>query len=150
MSSLPGLPVGLRRSPRSAAKLCKGIKMEGLTAEQSGLLLSLAHYTGWSADRIRLKIKEVTNVDTKAEDVWSFHWRWVMDRGKKQELCLEEIEVMQSMLRSVGESLTLSGKPLHLTIQPVSHDLANSLIALLPPTLSFPYPYPCGILMKLT
>jgi hypothetical protein len=98
--------------------------MEGLTVEQTALLLSLAYCTGWSADRIRLKIKEVTDVDVKAENVWSFHWRWIMDRGNQQAVRAEEIEVMQCVLRSLGITLPAMGRPLHATQQPVRHDIA--------------------------
>jgi hypothetical protein len=98
--------------------------MEGLTSEQTAVLLSLAHCTGWSADRVRLKIKEETHVDIKAEDVWSFHWRWVMDRGKQHTVRAEEVEVMQCVLRGLGITLTSMGRPLHATQQPVRHDLA--------------------------
>jgi hypothetical protein len=110
--------------------------MEGLTAAQTGLLLSLAHFTGWSAGRIRLKIKEVTDLDLTAEDIWSFHWSWVEDRGKETP-SQREIEVMKWVLKSIGITLTATAKPLYLTPRPVRHSLANSLITPLSPAFSF-------------
>jgi hypothetical protein len=137
MNSSPDPSMVLRRSPRSVAKLCKNMKMEGLTATQTSLLLSLAHCTGWSADRIRLKIKEVTDLDLTAEDIWSFHWSWVEDRGKKEILSQGEIEVMKWVLKSIKITLTAMAKPLYLTPRPVRHSLANSLIIPLSPAFSF-------------
>jgi hypothetical protein len=100
-----------------------------LSCHDTGLLLALAHCSGWSADRIKLKIKKVSGIEFKPEDIWSFHWRWVMDRGNGA-MCREDIEAMLWVLKEYGITLSEVGKkPLHTTEQPVSHCLVD-------------YPYP--------
>jgi hypothetical protein len=96
---------------------------EGLNTSQIALLLSLSQCTGWSADRIGLKMFDITQKQLKAEDIWGFHWRWTIEREKKtnqDKLLEEEIELMIFILKSVGVQLKKLGEPLNRTVQPVS------------------------------
>jgi hypothetical protein len=113
--------VVLRRSPRTIEKICDGIKMGNLTLYETGVLLSLAQCSGWSADRIKLKISKIADekFDYKAEDIWSFHWQWILKRGE-QAVSDEDIVVMLSVLKREGITLSELGRPLNTTEQPVS------------------------------
>jgi hypothetical protein len=108
-----------RRSPRTIEKLFGEIQMAELTKRQTRILLSLAQCTGWSADHIRLKMKEVSGKTIKPEDIWSFHWQWVMDRGT-QVKGPEEIDVMLALLKEEGVTLSKIGRALYTREQPVS------------------------------
>lgn len=93
--------------------------MAELTKRQTRVLLSLAQCTGWSADYIRLKMKEVSGKTIKPEDIWSFHWQWMMDRGT-QVVGPEEIDIMLALLKEEGVTLSKIGRALHTREQPVS------------------------------
>jgi hypothetical protein len=96
---------------------------EGLNIDQIALLLSLAQCTGWSADRIGLKMFEIYQKQLKAEDIWDFHWRWIIEREKKMNedrFLEEEMELMIFIMKSIGVQLKELGKPLNRTAQPVS------------------------------
>lgn len=118
--------------------------MDGLTPEQTSLLLSLAQLSGWCADRIGLKIREITNVDLMAEDIWTFNWRWIFNGDKNPAVTVkpQEIEVMQSVLKDYGITLPAGAKlqPLHLTELPVCQLLL--VLWEFPSSLSF---FPRGI-----
>ena len=89
------------------------------TFEQTAILLALAHLTGWSADRISLKIKEVTKKALTAEEVWMVHGRWVLDRKTGEQLSVDERELMEMLLKGIDVQVTGSMKPLSQTVQPV-------------------------------
>jgi hypothetical protein len=141
MSDLPAEIVAflrsLRRSERSINRLCNGVQMTTeietgtltLDRQQTALLLGLAHLSGWSADHIRLRIAEITGIYFKAEDIWSFHRRWVMKRGNGV-IGRPDIEVMLCALKDNGIELSQIGRSLHETEQPVSHN---------PSSLSLPF-----------
>jgi hypothetical protein len=95
--------------------------MEPLTPLHTSLLLALAQCSGWSADRIRLKILEVAGEEIKAEIIWSFHWRWFMGQGNEGEkMCRKDVEAMLCVMKEYGITLPELGRPLHKTEQPVS------------------------------
>lgn len=132
---MAGLPVPVpselfapRKSPRTIEKLFNGVKMKPLTGPLTGLLLALTNCSGWSADRIRLEIIKIAGNELEeldyveefeAEDIWGFHWRWVMNRGNGA-LCREDIEVMLCVLKEYGIILSELGIPMHKMEQPVS------------------------------
>ena len=93
--------------------------MAELTKRQTRVLLSLAQCTGWSADYIRLKMKDVSGKIIKPEDIWSFHWQWAMNRGT-QFVGPREIDVMLALLKEEGVTLPKIGRALHTREQPVS------------------------------
>ena len=115
--------VVLRRSPRTMEKICDGVQMGNLTPYQTSLLLALAQYSGWSADRIRLKISKMSNgkFEYKAEDIWSFHWQWVFSRGFERDMSDEDTITMLSAMKREGIILSELGRPLYKTEQPVSY-----------------------------
>ncbi len=55
----------------------------------------------------------------KPEDIWSFHWQWIMDRGG-QIVGPEEIDIMLALLKEEEVTLSKIGRALHTTEQPVS------------------------------
>jgi hypothetical protein len=118
-----------RRSPRSIERFCNDLKLENLTSEQTALLLSLSQLSGWSADRIALKIFELSRVKLTAEEVWNFHGKWIFAREGKYDLDWEEQDIAEYLLSDAGIILTHSnplvrlehlGRPLHKTFEPVS------------------------------
>lgn len=128
MADTPCNLLASRRSSRTIEKLCNGVQIkthdsdgEVVTLDRwhTGLLLALAHCTGWSADHVALKIKNVTGTDFTAEDIWSFHWRWVLDRGTQVELQRKDLQAMLWVLKQEGFILPALGQPLHKTEQPV-------------------------------
>jgi hypothetical protein len=108
-----------RRSPRSAQRLCGRISIPEFSKEQTATLLSLAHCTGWSADRISLRIKKLTKVTLAAEKIWILHWRWVMERHTGEQLYADEREMMEILLKEIGVKVTELMRPLSQTVQPV-------------------------------
>ncbi len=55
----------------------------------------------------------------KAEDIYDFHWQWVLRRGKGWEVSVEEKEIMLLLLREVGVVVKELGRPLNRTMSPV-------------------------------
>ena len=106
-----------RRSPRSIERLCGRISIPELSDEQTATLLALAHCTGWTADRISLKIKEVMKVAMTAEKIWFLHRHWVLDRNKT--VSVDEREIMEMLLKEIGVKVTALMRPLSSTVQPV-------------------------------
>jgi len=118
-----------RRSPRSIERFCRDLKLENLTSEHTAVLLSLSQLSGWSADRIALKIFDLSRVKLTAEQVWNFHRNWIFARGGKDDLDREEQEIAEYLLSDAGIILTnpsplirleYLGRPLSKTIEPVS------------------------------
>lgn len=108
-----------RCSPRSFERMCNGVVVQGLTTEQTATLLTLAHCTGWSADSISNKIKDITGVKVTAESVWDTHRDWV--RGRRgEQLSADTTKVMQILLNRVGVNTSTMGAPLSRTFRPVS------------------------------
>ena len=56
----------------------------------------------------------------RAEDVWSFYWRWVISRGGSNDTSIEEVEIMKVLMQDAKVNLERFEKPLNQTIQPVS------------------------------
>jgi len=119
-------PYPTRRSPRSIERVCNGLDIPGLDNSQTALLLSLAYSTGWSADRISLKIGEVTGVELTAEQVYMFHCRWIIDRSNRR-LSVEESELMSVLLREAGVRVSGDEAPLSETDVPVCCPPSNSV-----------------------
>jgi hypothetical protein len=90
-----------------------------LTLRDTGLLLALAQCSGWSADRIKVEIMNVSGIELKPEDIWSFHRQWIMDRGNG-DVGRNDIEAMLSVLNDYDITLPVLGRPLHKTEKPVS------------------------------
>lgn len=127
----PNSHIGMatRRSPRSIERFCNDLRLENLTSEQTALLLSLSQLSGWSADRIALKIFELSRVKLTAEEVWNFHGKWIFAREGKDDLDWEEQDIAEYLLSDAGIILSHSnplvrleylGGPLHKTFEPVS------------------------------
>jgi hypothetical protein len=117
-----------RRSPRSVDRFCNDLKLQNLTSEQTALLLSLSQLSGWSADRIALKIFNLSRVKLTAEEVWNFHGKWIFARKGKNDLDWEEQDIAEYLLSDAGINLTHQnpviileylGRPLHKTFEPV-------------------------------
>lgn len=117
--------VATRRSPRSIKALCNETIIPLLNYEQTAVLLSLAHCTGWSADQIANKVAEVTDVVLPPEVVWDYHSGWVWDRNGGECLSTSEWETMQMLMRAISVEITEAGRPLSRTAKPVRsfHDL---------------------------
>lgn len=96
-----------------------------MTADQTATLLALAHCTGWSADRIAHKLKDVTDLELSAEVVWSVHDVWVKERGGEY-LEADDIEMMHVLLRRTGVDMPNFGVPLNRTEYPVSYSRSNN------------------------
>ena len=120
-----------RRSPRSVERFCKGLQLENLGFEQIAVLLSLAQLSGWSADRIALKVYDLYHVIVTAEQIWNFYWKWILDRDGSNELDDAEQEIAECVLSEAGITLPHpdpNNKPMHLgrplskTTQPVSFE----------------------------
>jgi len=107
-----------RLSPRAVERLCNDMMPPGMTVDQTATLLALAHCTGWSADRIANKLKEVTGFGLDAEVVWSLYDTWVKERGGEQ-LGADDIEMMQVLLRKIGVDMPTFCLPLNRTEYPV-------------------------------
>jgi len=122
-------PMPARRSPRSVERFCKGLQLESLASEQIAVLLSLAQLSGWSADRIALKIYDLYHVNVTAEQIWNLYWKWILNRDGSNELEDAEQAIAECVLSNAGITLTHSGpngkrdyvgRPLSETTQPVS------------------------------
>jgi hypothetical protein len=129
MADIPCNLLALRRSSRTIEKLCNGVQIKTHDSDgdvvtldpwYTGLLLALSHCTGWTADYIALEIKKYTGLEFTAEDIWSFHGRWVMDRGTQVELSQGDLQAMLWVLKQEGFMLPELGRPLHMTEKPVS------------------------------
>ncbi|KAE9370502.1 hypothetical protein N431DRAFT_411916 [Stipitochalara longipes BDJ] len=129
MADAPCNLMAPRRSGRTIEKLCNGVQINTLDSDgdivtlnrwYTGLLLALAHCSGWTADHIALEIKNVTGKEFTAEDIWSFNRRWVLDRGIQVELSREDFQAMLWVLKQEGFMLPEIGRPLHKTEQPIS------------------------------
>lgn len=125
----PQIGMATRRSPRSIERFCNELRLQNLTSEQTALLLSLSQLSGWSADRIALKIFELSRVRFTAEEVWDFHGNWILARKGRDDLNWEEQDIAEYLLTDAGIILTSSnpsvrleylGRPLHKTFEPVS------------------------------
>jgi hypothetical protein len=69
-----------------------------------------------------LKLKEIvrTGVPFKAEDVWNFHWRWILSRGGSDVASVGDTDIMKLLMKDAGVELAVMGNPLNRTVQPVS------------------------------
>lgn len=110
------LPV--RRSPRSINRFCNGFTHPGFTIDQTAILLALAHCSGWSADRIAGAIENITGTALSAEQVYNFHWSWIVRRDGDY-LSIDDFEVAQCVLGGIGVRLVARGRPLNHTMYPV-------------------------------
>ncbi|KAH7342797.1 hypothetical protein BKA65DRAFT_297986 [Rhexocercosporidium sp. MPI-PUGE-AT-0058] len=114
-----------RRSPRSIAGLCGKECLKGLDETQSALVISLAHLSGWSAERISSTIGARYSTEVLPEEIWRYLWRWVfsLDRSDQNEPSEEEHELMKATVMESGIELEVgeeASKPLHLTSEPVT------------------------------
>lgn len=117
-----------RRSPRSVERFCKGLQLESLAFEQIAVLLSLAQLSGWSADRIALKLYDLYHVNVTAEQIWNLHQKWILDRDDSNELEHAEQVIAECVLADAEITLThpdtnikpdYVGRPLSKTTKPV-------------------------------
>jgi hypothetical protein len=120
-----------RRSPRFIERFCKGLQLENLAFEQIAVLLSLGQLSGWSADRIALKIFDLYQVKVMAEQIWNFYWKWILDRDGNNELDEAEQEIAECILSEAGITLVhpnpdteqkYLGRQLSKTTPPVSFE----------------------------
>jgi hypothetical protein len=107
-----------RRSPRSVERICYGIQLPGITSEHLATLFALAHCTGWTAERIALKFKEVAGVELTAEQIWSLHNSWVTRRGGDY-LDLLDAELLRFLLCRIRVDISAFRTPLNRTQIPV-------------------------------
>lgn len=55
----------------------------------------------------------------KDEEIYDFHWQWVLKRGGEENLGVEENEIILSVMREVGVVVKELGRPLYRTMSPV-------------------------------
>jgi hypothetical protein len=109
-------------SPRSVTKFCHGIEYGYLASELTATLISLAHCSGWSADRIRLAILEKGyHFNESAEWIWHLHRQWMLVRGPSG-LSTEEADIADFLLQDFGLDSASQVRPLSNTHQPVSNE----------------------------
>lgn len=97
--------------------------MRGCSYEQTCVLVSLAHCTGWTAERIGLAMDEIFDLHLAAKDIWNFHARW--------HVCHDEgpdVELMKYFMDGVGVRLEVIGRPLSETLPPVGTYLRYLLV----------------------
>jgi hypothetical protein len=63
-------------------------------------------------------VETVTGVTLNAEQVYNFHWSWIVRRGG-EDLSLEGFEVAQTVLKGVDVCLSTREIPLSQTTYPV-------------------------------
>lgn len=89
--------------------LCAGITIPGLEISQVALILSCAHLTGWSAEKISNQFRERFPGATRVapETLWHAHWKW-------QHVCSRAS--VKEIRQNVNDMLGILS---HYTIQPV-------------------------------
>ncbi|KAG9237723.1 hypothetical protein BJ875DRAFT_540203 [Amylocarpus encephaloides] len=92
-----------RRSPRTIQALTNGLLLKGFDSIQTAVAISLCHCTGWSADRVALKMHEVFGVKITAEEIFDFDRRWVTVNGVTVKESTEGTMIV--MGRIAGEEL---------------------------------------------
>lgn len=95
-----------------------------MTIEQTAMLFALCHCTGWSAERITNKFREVTGVEIYPAQAWDFHRAWVKHRGG-EDLAPEDTKVMNVLLQQAGVDISTFGPPLNRTSFPVCYSDHN-------------------------
>ncbi|KAK0125351.1 hypothetical protein ONS96_009199 [Cadophora gregata f. sp. sojae] len=119
-----------RRSPRSIEHLCRGECLHDLTKAQSALVISLAHLSGWSAERIAVTIKNRISQEVSAEDIWHYCWRWILlGRSNDQDFVSEDDrELMKAAIKEAMIDMEVGkgpARPLHKTVEPVTVPFAE-------------------------
>lgn len=105
------------RSPRSLSKFCYGIEYGYYPTELIATVLSLAHFSGWSADRIRLQILETFGISVEVGYLWTLHKNWM--RARPHLLSKDELLTANFLLSKYGFDTMRSPLPLSMTAQPV-------------------------------
>jgi hypothetical protein len=115
-----------RRSPRTISKLTSSLLPNTtFTPQQSATLLALCQLTGWSADRISLKVTEKLSQTLTAEQIFTFYNNWVDMRPQKGEISVDEHETMLVLLSEIGVGIYKKAKRLDQTSWPVSVQFAK-------------------------
>ncbi|PVH89726.1 hypothetical protein DL98DRAFT_579514 [Cadophora sp. DSE1049] len=114
-----------RHSPRSIERLYREECLQNLTKAQSALVISLAHLSGWSAERIALTIKKQTFEEILAEDIWHYYWRWILlGRSNDPDFVSEDgRELMKATIKDAGVEMEIGNQParsLHKTVEPIT------------------------------